>query len=64
MREVNRKNHGVVGNFESNDEVDGPLPPEPYAMASAILSMRKRRRLVYLEHGLEVGVVKAKEVKV
>ena len=44
----------------NHDELSAP---KNYAMASAILSMRKRRRLAYMERDLEIADRKEKEVE-
>ena len=61
MTHISTRDYGVVNSMaHSHDEL---LDPKNYAMASALLSMRKRRRLAYMERDLEIADRKKKEVE-
>ena len=52
VRGVNTKDHDLSGKFVDNSTK--LRDSKYYAMASAILNLRRKRRLIYLEQGLDV----------
>ena len=53
MREIPRKYYGLGGHICNNRKLENQADFRVYAMASAILNLRKRRLNDYLEHEIK-----------